>query len=307
MKRIILLTGMCVFLLVSLSYAAAIPKMINYQGYLADSTGTPLTGAYSMTFKIYDDSAAGNLEWAESQNGPDQNGVRVVNGLFNVTLGAVIPLDLPFDEAYWLEVIVADEIIPRIRLTSVGYAYRAVVADSAAVAVASGTIVFDSLYVTGNAFKTIGTEHWSYPSDARFKDVVGGIDGALELVDELKPVKYTWNELHNEKYGEEPGIRYGFTAQNVRDVIPEFVTEDAEGYLLLNTSGYEAVLTKAIQELKAQNDTLKEQNIARQSRVTELEEENQALRRTMQSIETRLSSLEQNKLLYQSAIERYRR
>ena len=85
------------------------------------------------------------------------------------------------------------------------------------------------------------------------------------------------------------------------------MTEDAEGYLWYNPSGYEAVLTKAIQELKARNDALKEQNISQQSRVTELEEENQTLRRTMQSIEARLSALEQSKLLYQSALERYKR
>ncbi len=68
-----------------------------------------------------------------------------------------------------------------------------------------------------------------------------------------------------------------------------------------------AVLTKAIRELKAENDALTEQNEAQQSRVTELEEENQALRRTMQSIEIRLSALEKNSLLYGSALDRYTR
>ncbi len=92
MKRILLLTGMCVFLLVSTSFAAAIPKLVNYQGMLADSTGNPLTGAYSMIFRIYDDSTAGNLEWTETQAE-----VEIVNGLFNVVLGGTTALDLPFD------------------------------------------------------------------------------------------------------------------------------------------------------------------------------------------------------------------
>lgn len=145
MKKVLLLTGMGILLLVSLSYAAAIPKLINYQGMLADTAGNPLTGAYSMTFKIYDDSAAGNLEWTETQAE-----IEVANGLFNVTLGAVTALNLAFDESYWLQVRVGNETMPRMRFTSVGYAYRSVVADSAIVAVAAGS-TFDSLHVVGNA------------------------------------------------------------------------------------------------------------------------------------------------------------
>jgi hypothetical protein len=63
--------------------------------------------------------------------------VSVTNGLFNVILGdSGAPINLPFDTTYWLGIKVgADlELSPRIRFTSVGYAYRAMVADSARVA-----------------------------------------------------------------------------------------------------------------------------------------------------------------------------
>jgi hypothetical protein len=107
----------------------AIPHLINYQGMLTDDLGDPLTGPYNLTFRIYDDTTDGNLEWSEIQSG-----VQVEQGLFNLILGQVTPLALPFDEKYWLEVQVDSDIMPRIKFTSVGYAYRALVADSAVVA-----------------------------------------------------------------------------------------------------------------------------------------------------------------------------
>jgi len=57
-----------------------------------------------------------------------------------VVLGQVTALDLAFDESYWLEVQVGtSDTMPRLRLTSVGYAYRAKLSDSATVAVSAPT------------------------------------------------------------------------------------------------------------------------------------------------------------------------
>jgi hypothetical protein len=117
---LVFVTGVCL---------ADIPKLINYQGMLTDDEGNPLTGSYNLTFYIYDDTTGGNLEWSETQNG-----VQVENGLFNVILGKQATLNLSFDESYWLAVKVGTETMPRVRITSVGYAYRAFIADSALVA-----------------------------------------------------------------------------------------------------------------------------------------------------------------------------
>lgn len=115
------------------------------------------------------------------------------------------------------------------------------------------------LVVNGGASKTNGGTTWVDLSDARYKDIVGGVNNALATVSKLKPIRYKWNKLRIQKYGgNEKEIMYGFTAQNVKEAIPEFITEDKEGYLWYNPSGYEAVLTKAIQELKAENDALKQ-------------------------------------------------
>ena len=62
------------------------PLLLNYQGQLTDTAGTPQTGMFTMTFQVFDAEAAGNAlpsgtAWEETQN------VEVVDGNFNVLLG----------------------------------------------------------------------------------------------------------------------------------------------------------------------------------------------------------------------------
>ena len=56
-----------------------------YQGRLADPDGTPLTGSYSMIFRLYSLASGGAPLWEETWTGP--NSVAVSDGLFNVMLG----------------------------------------------------------------------------------------------------------------------------------------------------------------------------------------------------------------------------
>jgi hypothetical protein len=133
-KPIILLTWGIVFILLyfpGVSIFAAIPHLISYQGMLTDNSGTPLTDTVNVVFKIYDNSSGGSLKWQETQNN-----VPVINGLFNVILGTVTPIDtLSFSQQYWLDITVDGENMPaRLRFTSTGYAYRSMMADSAVVA-----------------------------------------------------------------------------------------------------------------------------------------------------------------------------
>ena len=143
MKKLFVLLGMMLLVAVisvfcGSSAFAGIPHLINYQGMLTDNSGTPLTDTLNLTFKIYDDPTAGNKKWEETQNN-----VPVINGLFNVILGSVTPIDtLSFNHQYWLDITVGAEHMPtRLKFTSVGYAYRsqnAQKADTASYAL-SGT------------------------------------------------------------------------------------------------------------------------------------------------------------------------
>mgnify|MGYP001561194253 FL=1 len=107
---------------------AGVPHLINYQGRITDSGGTPLNGSYALTFRIYDAETAGNLLWEEVQNG-----VVIQKGIFTVLLGSVTNLNLAFDKPYFLEIKVGGEVMsPRQWITSAGYAIRAEKAEISA-------------------------------------------------------------------------------------------------------------------------------------------------------------------------------
>jgi len=106
---------------------AQIPRTIGYQGVLTDASGSAVPdGDYSLTFRLYGVRTGGNPLWEEGQV------VAVAKGVFNVMLGSVVPLALPFDRPYWLGVTVGGgvELSPRIPLTSSGYSFRAASTES---------------------------------------------------------------------------------------------------------------------------------------------------------------------------------
>ena len=132
------ITVLACVLAISASYAE-IPQVISYQGKVTDSSGDAIAdGTYTMRFRIYDAVTGGTMEW-DSGN----QTVSVSGGIFSVMLGEGSPISLPFDEDYWLEVVIqGDTQSPRQRLGSVGYAYMAsgVVAGTAVSgSVSSGT------------------------------------------------------------------------------------------------------------------------------------------------------------------------
>ncbi len=122
MKKIFFFTFLLLcFLLLPYSYAQ-VPRLINYQGKLTDTSGNPVAdGNYSITLRIYDADAGGNLLWEETQS------ILVQKGIFSCLLGGVTNLDLAFDRPYWLAIKVGSdaEMTPRQQIASAGYAFRA--------------------------------------------------------------------------------------------------------------------------------------------------------------------------------------
>lgn len=109
---------LCSALVCGDSFADA-PKLVNYQGYLTDSVGAPITGNRSMVFGLYNAASAGSLLWSETQAS-----VSVSNGIYQVNLGSVTPLNLAFNQQYYLGIAVGGdpEMTPRQPLTGTPYA-----------------------------------------------------------------------------------------------------------------------------------------------------------------------------------------
>lgn len=122
---------------------AEVPQVINFQGYLTATDGTPYDGAKLLKFIIWDDpvaSAPANEKW----NSTFQS-VTVTNGLFEIQLGAPPMPPLPDDlfsndttRFLGIQVDVDPELSPRTKMTSVAYAYQSLRSDSAGYAATSG-------------------------------------------------------------------------------------------------------------------------------------------------------------------------
>lgn len=115
-------------LLAAAPVSAAIPRLINFQGRLADSSGTPRVGQWTMVFGIYTVTSGGTACFSESQ------AVAVNSGLFNANIGSAsggIGAGCDFSLPYYLQITVGGEALsPRIALTAAAYAMRAQVADN---------------------------------------------------------------------------------------------------------------------------------------------------------------------------------
>jgi hypothetical protein len=105
---------------------AQVPMKMNYQGYLTNSGGEPVSGNVSMTFSLYTDSSGGVAVWSETQS------VAVTDGIYSVVLGKNTPLDpSQFIDPRYLGVKVGadSEMIPRQQFTATAYSFRAANAD----------------------------------------------------------------------------------------------------------------------------------------------------------------------------------
>lgn len=129
-KAQLVMACLLLFLPVSSVMAAPVPQLMNYHGALADNSGNPVTGNKIIVFSLYS-SATDTLTpavWTETQT------VAITSGSFNVLLGSstTLPASVFDNEELWLGIAVGidQEMSPRQRITSVGYAMRAGTADS---------------------------------------------------------------------------------------------------------------------------------------------------------------------------------
>jgi len=100
-----------------------IPQIISYQGKLVDTIGRPVNdGSYVMVFSLYKGASGTYLFWRETQT------ITTNNGLFNVFLGSLNPIDSIASENCYLGIRVfpsQNEMTPRQKIVSVPFAYRA--------------------------------------------------------------------------------------------------------------------------------------------------------------------------------------
>lgn len=121
MKQIIFYLLILLLIIASSKIYAQIPREINYQGVLLSLDREPVPDQeYKLTFKLYEED---HPIWAEIHAN-----VPVTGGHFQVMLGSIEPLFLPFDRLYFLGIQIGDnepELEPRMFMSPSPYSFRA--------------------------------------------------------------------------------------------------------------------------------------------------------------------------------------
>ena len=221
----------------------------NYNCFVGDGAGTSTTGARN----TFIGQGAGNAVTTGANNtiigGYSGNG----SPLGNTGSSFIVFADgngnvkqFWHSDGYWEYVSNT-----QLRLPSTGgTGYIGYLADSSSIQISYNS--------TGNGVRlTSGATSWSTWSDQRLKNVTGTYTAPLADISQLQPIKFTW------KSDEENKPQVGILAQSVQPVVPEAVEEgtisleDETKYLTVRYTELIPLMVAAIQELKAELDTVK--------------------------------------------------
>lgn len=153
------------------------------------------------------------------------------------------------------------------------------------------------------------------PSDERYKENIEPVEDVLNSLMSLEPVTYNLKSHHSpvaitqdgtkesavmDRYYrnlEQGSARYGFLAQNVKDVFPELVHTDNNGYMSVDYIGLIPILVQSINELRAELDEVKAEKQELESMLTSAPAQQALLQSAQNEISTSLTEA----VLYQNA------
>ena len=174
------------------------------------------------------------------------------SGRANMPINRILPVvEVSGGDAFGMAFYTADQdadSVERMRITSGGEVYIAGTTDQGAYNLqCNGTGVWgQGAYVNG--------------SDIRFKEEIKPIESGLDVVKKLKPVSYKYKK----EFSRDTTTQAGFIAQDLQEALEGkeyldgIVKSDSE-YLSVAYQSLIPILTKAIQELKAEIESLKSQ------------------------------------------------
>jgi hypothetical protein len=144
----------------------------------------------------------------------------------------------------------------------------------------------NTLTVNGTADKP-GGGSWGTFSDGRLKNVHGKFDSGLKQVLQLHPIRYQYRES-NALGIQDTEEHIGLVAQDVARVIPEAVSANSKGYLLVNNDPIIWSMLNAIKEQQREIQKLTSKNRKLMRQVQQLQE----VQRQMAALEARLTRVE---------------
>ncbi|RFS16065.1 tail fiber domain-containing protein [Emticicia sp. C21] len=140
----------------------------------------------------------------------------------------------------------------------------------------------EALQVEGQAFKTSGNGNWIIPSDRRLKKNITPLNSEeiLAKVLQMKGVTYEMKD------STQKGLQYGFIAQELREVFPDKINENADGYLSADYGSYTAIEIEAIKALHEKIAELEKYNTTLKERIEKLKSAKEVISKNIDRIES---------------------
>jgi len=157
-------SSLLIFVALAWGTAWAAPGLINYQGRLTDSSGNPIIAVTNVTFTFWDaETGGGQLGSGFSDTDtvtPDSDGIYSTE--IGDDPGSLIPASVFGGDSVWLNVNVGGEdLVPRLRIDSAGFAIHAAHADTATTATNSealqGLPASAFLHMSADAYVVVKT------------------------------------------------------------------------------------------------------------------------------------------------------
>ena len=126
----------------------------------------------------------------------------------------------------------------------------------------------NTLTVNGSADKP-GGGSWGTFSDRRLKTLEGNFGSGLSQILKINPVRYRYKE-QNAMGIHDRDEHVGLVAQDLQKVIPEAVTENSKGYLLINNDPILWAMLNAIKEQQGQIRKQQEQIRVQRTQIARL-------------------------------------
>lgn len=140
----------------------------------------------------------------------------------------------------------------------------------------------EALQVEGEAFKTSPGGSWNFVSDRRLKKNITPLNSEeiLAKVLQMKGVTYEMKDTSQK------GIQYGFIAQELREVFPAKIKENADGYLSADYGSYTAIEIEAIKALHEKISAIEKYNDTLRERIEKLKNAKELISKNIDKLES---------------------
>lgn len=168
----------------------------------------------------------------------------------------------------------------------------------------NGMIRYNTASTLFEFFQNGGWVNYTTVSDGRLKTNVVPVNQGLEIVSQLNPVFFDWDQRNPKSQGFGTKQQVGFIAQEVETVLPEVVNQGEDTYRSVEYGKIVSVVVAAVKELyrqfleqkkeialiKADQLSSKDQQALRDIEMEKLKQENQELKARIEKIEKLLES-----------------